>query len=57
MIARGISKDQVNEAIRRGSKRIQKSDKIISDYKYYSVVFKKEKDACFVITVMPRWRT
>lgn len=55
MVARGISENEVMEGIKKGSKHLQKPNKIISDYKYYSIVFKKIKDTFYVITVKPRW--
>lgn len=55
MVLRGISEKEVIEAIKRGSKTLQKSDKILSDYKYFCVVYKKIKSNIFVITIKPRW--
>ncbi len=55
MVERGISEREVQEAISAGSKSIQFKDKIVSDYQYFSVVFKKINDDVFVITVKPRW--
>ena len=55
MIARGIEEKLVKEAISRGGKRLQNPDKIVSDYRHFSVVYKKRRDVYFVITVMPRW--
>ncbi|HLD88925.1 MAG TPA: DUF4258 domain-containing protein [Candidatus Nanoarchaeia archaeon] len=55
MIARGISENEVNEAIKSGSKHIQHPDKIVSDYKYFSLVYKKIGENIFVITVKLRW--
>lgn len=55
MVARGISEKEVMEAIRSGSKHLQKPNKIISEYKYFSVVYKKINEDFFVITVKPRW--
>jgi hypothetical protein len=55
MIARGISLNQVEEAILRGSKELQKPNKILHNYRYFIVVSKKIKDDYFVITVKPRW--
>jgi len=54
MVARGISIFEVQEAISRGSKQIQKPDKILSNYRYFCVVYKKIKNNIFVITVKPR---
>ena len=54
MIARGISENEVAEGIIRGSKELQKPNKILSYYKYFCVVYKKIGDVYFVITVKPR---
>ncbi len=54
MIARGISEKEVEEAIKRGSKELQKPNKILSYYKYFCVVYKKVGDNAYVITVKPR---
>ncbi len=55
MVERGISVNEVEEGIRRGTKSFQKPDKILAEYKHYVVVFKKINDTVFVITVKPRW--
>ena len=55
MVARGIDEKLVDEAIKRGSKRLQKPNKIVSEYRYFSVVYKKTGEDYFVITVKPRW--
>jgi len=55
MAERGISEIEVEEGIRRGAKRFQPPNKILSEYRYYIVVYKKVDDTCFVITVKPRW--
>jgi len=54
MIARGITENEVQEGIQRGSKELQKPDKILSHYQYFCVVYKKINDICFIITVKPR---
>ena len=54
MIARGVSEIEVEEAIQRGSKELQKPNKITSYYKYFCVVFKKIGKDIYVITVKPR---
>lgn len=54
MAARGITKEEVEEAVNRGSNSFQNPDKIIASYRHYRVVYKKIKDDCFVITVKPR---
>jgi len=55
MIEKGISEQEVEEGIRKGAKRLQKPDRILSHYRYYCVVYKKIEDIYFVITVKPRW--
>ena len=57
MVERGISVNEVEEAIRCGSKELQKPNNILYHYRWYIVVTKKIEDTHFVITVMPRWRT
>jgi hypothetical protein len=57
MLERGISIREVELAIARGSKFIQKPNKIVSEYGYFSVVYKKHGMAYYIITVQPRWST
>ena len=54
MIARGISEKGVEEGIKRGSKELQKPNKVLSYYKYFCVVYKKIGNDTYVITVKPR---
>ena len=54
MVERGISSKEIADAINKGSKRIQ-GDKILAAHKNLEVVFKKQDDVCYVITVMLRW--
>lgn len=54
MVARGISEKDVEEGIKRGSKELQKPNKILSYYKYFCVVYKKIEEDIYVITVKPR---
>lgn len=54
MIARGLSEKEVEEGIKRGSKELQKPNKILSYYKYFCVVYKKVENDLYVITVKPR---
>ena len=54
MIARGVSEKDVEEGIKRGSKELQKPNKILSYYKYFCVVYKKIGKDLYVITVKPR---
>ena len=54
MITRGISEQEVREAIQSGTKMLQ-DGKIIAEYRYFSVVYRVlEKHVFFVITVKPR---
>ena len=55
MVERGISEKEVEDGISRGSKRIQEPGKILSDFRYFTVVYKKVGETYFVITVKPRW--
>ncbi len=55
MVARGIDESRVEEAIKRGSKYLQRPNKIVAEYRYFSVVYKKSGEYYFVITVKPRW--
>ena len=55
MIERGISMDEIEIAIKSGSKFTQKPDKIVSEYGYFSVVYKKIGETHYIITVQPRW--
>jgi hypothetical protein len=54
MISRGISLEEVKNAILRGSKSIQ-DGKIIATYRYFEVVYKKVDEIFVVVTVSPRW--
>ncbi|MBI4146414.1 DUF4258 domain-containing protein [Candidatus Woesearchaeota archaeon] len=55
MIERGITMAEVCNAISGGSKFLQQSDKIITEYSYFRVAYKKLGDSYYVITVQPRW--
>jgi len=55
MIERGISVNEVEEAIERGAKELQKPNKILFHFRYFTVVTKKIKSDYFIITVKPRW--
>lgn len=50
---RGVSVNEIKDAVRQGAKSIQ-NEKIIAVYRHIKVVFKKVKDKFFVITVMIR---
>ena len=56
MVERGISVNEVEEAIKSGAKELQKPNKILYHYRYFSVVAKKLNKDDFVITVMLRWK-
>ncbi len=54
MIARGISEQEVREAIQSGAKMMQ-DNKIVAEYRYFAVVYSVfEQGTYFVITVKPR---
>ena len=50
---RGITIEQIKKTIQRGAKHLQ-GEKIVSDYTYIKIVYKKLKDENFIITVMIR---
>ena len=54
MVARGITEKEVEEGIQRGSKQLQKPNKILSYYRYFCVVYKRIENVNYVITVKPR---
>ena len=54
MVARGIGEKEVEDGISKGSKELQKPDKILSYFRYFCVVYKKIGDDYFIITVKPR---
>jgi len=55
MIERGISVNEVEEAIKRGAKELQKPNKVLHHFRHFTVVTKKVRNDHFVITVKPRW--
>ncbi|MBI2140620.1 DUF4258 domain-containing protein [Candidatus Woesearchaeota archaeon] len=55
MVERGISEREVEEGISRGSKGFQDPGKILSDFRFFTVVYRKIGEKYFVITVKPRW--
>ena len=55
MVDRGINLNEVKNAITSGEKYFQEPNKIVAEYGYFSVVYKKIGSAYFVITVQPRW--
>lgn len=54
MMERGISIDEVEAAIKSGSKYLQKPNKIIAAYGYFSVVYKKSGEVYYIITIQQR---
>lgn len=54
MVERGISENEVEQAILKGNKRI-KENAIISAHLYFEVVYRKIMDVVYVITVQLRW--
>jgi len=55
MVVRGITRVQVEEAIKSGSKELQKPDKLLFLYRYFIVVARKIGSNYYIITVKPRW--
>ena len=55
MVERGISVKEVERAITSGGKFLQKPDKIVAEYRYFRVVYRKAEDIHYIITVEPRW--
>ncbi len=54
MILRGISEHEVEDALRKGTKRIQ-DGKVIASYLYFEVVHIVRGNDVWVITVQFRW--
>ncbi len=54
MILRGISEREVNDALRKGTKRTQ-DGKIVASYMYFEVVYVVRGQDVWVITVQFRW--
>jgi hypothetical protein len=54
MVERGISTKEIDAAIKLGAKSIQEPGKIVSNYRYFCVIYKKIGDKIFIITVKPR---
>ncbi len=55
IIERRISVNEVEEGVRKGAKELQKPNKILYHYRYFTVVTKKINQDHYVITVKPRW--
>ena len=54
MVLRGISRREVEQAIRSGSKSRQDS-RVVASFRYFDVVYVVRRKRIFVITVKPRW--
>lgn len=54
MVLRGISRREVEEALRVGSKSRQ-DGRIVAAYRYFEVVYVIRGTRLFVVTVKPRW--
>lgn len=54
MILRGISEREVEDALRKGTKRIQ-GGKLVASYLYFEVVYVVRGNDIWVITVQFRW--
>ena len=50
---RGVSINEIKETIRCGAKFLQE-DRIVAMYRHIKIVFKKQEDKFFIITVMIR---
>jgi hypothetical protein len=54
MVLRGISRREVEEAIRVGSKSRQEN-RVVAIHRYFEVVYLVRGSRIFVTTVKPRW--
>lgn len=54
MVERGISASEVRQAVLKGAKRRQEA-RIVAAYRYFEVVYRKQGEDAFVVTVKPRW--
>lgn len=54
MVLRGITRNEVETAIRSGSKTRQ-GERIVVAYRYFEVVYVVRGSDILVITVKPRW--
>ena len=55
MVERGISVNEVEDAIKRGAKELQKPNKVLHHFRHFTIVTKKYRGNDIVITVKPRW--
>ncbi len=51
---RGITIAEIESTIQCGAKHLQDMKKMVSDYRYIRIIYKKIEDKCFIITVMLR---
>ena len=51
---RGVGMNEIKETIQRGAKSIQDEGKTVSIYRHIKIIFRKEEDKYFIITVMIR---
>lgn len=54
MVLRGITRGEVEAALRSGSKSRQ-GNRIVAAYRYFEVVYAVREDRILIITVKPRW--
>ena len=54
MVLRGISRIEVEEAIRAGAKSRQ-GERVVASHRYFEVVYVVHGQSIWVITVKPRW--
>lgn len=54
MVLRGISRREVEAAIRSGAKSRQEG-RVVASYRYFEVAYVVRGERVFVITVKPRW--
>lgn len=55
MVERGISINEVEDAIKSGSKELQMPDKLLHHYRHFTVVTRKRGEDNIIITIKPRW--
>lgn len=54
MVLRGITRAEVEAALRSGSKSRQ-ADRVVAAYRYFEVVYVVRGETVLVITIKPRW--
>jgi len=54
MILRGVSVNEVEQAVKAGAKELQLPNKILYHFRYFTVVARKVGEDHFIITVKPR---